>query len=116
MTTLTVRTAAGNVLCERCAVADNPWTRLRGLLGRNDLPAGEGLWIRPTFSIHMMFMRFAIDAVFLDREDTVVRIVPDLQPGKAATHKGARSVIELRAGECERRGLAVGDRLVAEPA
>ena len=106
-----VRTTDGNAVCERCLVAERPLARMKGLLGRRDLPAGEGVWIRPTTSIHMAFMRFAIDAVFLDREGVVVKIVPRLQPWRMASSRHARSVIELRAGECERRGVRLGDRL-----
>src|SRR4051812_48083653 len=108
-----LRTEDGRAVCERCSVAATVRTRTRGLLGRNDLPAGTGIWIRPTNSIHMFFMRFAIDAVFLDRQDTVLRIVPELRPWRMASCRRARSVVELRAGECARRGVQVGDRLLA---
>jgi uncharacterized membrane protein (UPF0127 family) len=101
----------GEVVCERCAVADNPWTRLKGLLGRGELSPGEGLLIRPAAAIHTWFMRFEIDAVFLDRSLTVVAIVPGMRRWRTAGRRGARSVLELRAGECERRGIQPGDRL-----
>jgi uncharacterized membrane protein (UPF0127 family) len=105
----------GAVVCERCVVADNAWLRLKGLLGRRTLPVGEGLLIRPTWSIHMFFMRFAIDAVFLDADGIVVRIVPELRPWRAASHRGSKAVLELASGECERRGVRIGDRLTLEP-
>jgi uncharacterized membrane protein (UPF0127 family) len=57
-------------------------------------------------------MRFPIDVVFLDRELRVLKVVPDLQPWRAASGRGARAVLELAAGECERHGLRLGDRLV----
>jgi uncharacterized protein len=56
-------------------------------------------------------MRFPIDAVFLDGDGTVVRIAGDLRPWRAAGRRGARAVLELAAGECERRRLKPGDRL-----
>ena len=62
----------GRVVCERCVVADTAATRMKGLLGRAGLDEGEGLLIKPAGSIHMFFMRFPIDAVFLDRELRVV--------------------------------------------
>ena len=83
---------------------------MRGLLGRSELPPGDGLLI-PTWSIHMFFMRFAIDAVFLDRERRVIRIVENLRPWRTASCRGAKEVVELAAGEASRRGLAIGDRL-----
>jgi len=98
-------------VCERCLLADTVGLRLRGLLGRSELPAGEGVWIRPTNSIHMFFMRFAVDAVFLDRDETVLKVVPALKPWRMASCRRARSVIELAEGEAGRRGLEVGDRI-----
>jgi uncharacterized membrane protein (UPF0127 family) len=101
----------GVVVCEECLVAATPFTRLRGLLGRKSLPSGQGILLRPAASIHTFFMRFAIDAVFLDEELRVVAIAADLRPWRAAGKRGARAVLELPAGECARRGLAVGDQV-----
>ena len=84
---------------------------MKGLLGRKSLPAGEGVLLRPAGSIQTMFMRFAIDAVFLDRDLVVVGIEPSLGPWRTAKRRGAKSVVELASGECERRGVAVGDAL-----
>ena len=103
----------GRVVCEQLLVAARPLRRMRGLLGRADLPAGEGILLRPAGSVHTFFMRFPIDVVFLDREDVVVGIEPRLPPWRTAGRRGAKAVVELRAGECERRGVVVGDRLVA---
>lgn len=97
-----------HTVCERCVVADRPWGRMRGLLGRSDLPRGEGILLRPARSVHTFFMRFAIDVVFLDENDVVVEVTSNLQPWRAAGSKAARSVVELRAGEAEARGLVVG--------
>jgi uncharacterized membrane protein (UPF0127 family) len=102
----------GAVVCEHCVLADNLWTRLKGLLGRRGLGDGEGLLIRPTGSIHMFFMRFAIDAVFLDRELHVLKVVPDLKPWRMAATRGAKQVLEIAAGEADRRGLEPGQQLV----
>jgi uncharacterized membrane protein (UPF0127 family) len=60
----------------------------------------------------MFFMKFPIDAVFLDRDLVVLKIVADLRPWKTAAMRGARAVLELPAGEAERAGLRPGDRLV----
>lgn len=69
----------------------------------------------------MWFMRFAIDAVFLDADDRVLRVAADLKPWRVAGCRGAKAVVELAAGECARVGLRRGDTLVlrrepAEPA
>ena len=56
-------------------------------------------------------MRFAIDVVFLDRDLVVHGIEPSLEPWRTAGRRGAKSVVELASGECERRGIEVGDTL-----
>jgi hypothetical protein len=86
---------------------------MRGLLGRRELPSGEGILLNPASSVHMAFMRFPIDAVFLDRDMRVVKVASDLRPWRLAGSKGAKSVLEIPAGEARRRGLSVGDRLIA---
>jgi uncharacterized membrane protein (UPF0127 family) len=83
---------------------------MRGLLGRDSLAPDEGLLIRPTGSIHMLFMRFPIDAVFCDRELRVVGVERNLRPWRLASRRGAKVVIELAAGAAA--GVAEGDRLV----
>jgi uncharacterized protein len=107
-----VERAAGGTICERCVLADSAPVRMKGLLGRRSLPPGEGLLLRPTPSIHTFFMRFPIDAVFLDRHLRVVDIVPSLGPWRFAGRRRARAVLELAAGEAERRGLLRDERLV----
>ena len=101
----------GQVVCERCELADGFFARGRGLLGRAGLPRGQGMLIRPTWSVHTAFMRFAIDVLFLDRELTVVGIKRRLRPWRAAAQRGAHSALELAAGESERLKIEVGDRL-----
>lgn len=74
--------------------------RLRGLLGRNALSPGEGLLLRPCRAIHTIGMRFAIDAVFLDREFRVTRVCRDVRPGRLFVSGGPRAaaVLEMAAG------------------
>lgn len=110
---MVLRRAEGSVICERLVLADTVPARLRGLLGRRSLPAGEGILLRPAGSIHTAFMRFPIDAVFLDRDLTVLGIERDLRPWRVAGRRRARAVLELAAGEADRVGLAPGDRLYA---
>jgi uncharacterized membrane protein (UPF0127 family) len=107
-----VNVTRGNVVCENVVVADRPLRRMRGLLGRASLPAGEGLLLRPAPSIHTAFMRFPIDAIFLDRDSIVLRVIPALAPWRAASERRARAVLEVAAGESERRGVHVGDLLL----
>jgi len=113
--TVTLTRADGEVVCERCVVAATALTRLKGLLGRSGLEPGEGLLLRPASSIHTFFMRFPIDVVFLDRELEVRKVVPELGPWRAAFARGARSAVELPAGEAARRGVVAGERLQSAP-
>jgi hypothetical protein len=106
---VTVR-ADGRVVCERCLVAKTPWARMRGLLGRSQLSRGEGILLRPAGSIHTFFMRFPIDAVFLDKSGTVVGVERELRPWRTARHRGSNAVLELAAGAAER--VRVGERLI----
>jgi uncharacterized membrane protein (UPF0127 family) len=102
----------GAVVCARCEVADTFLTRGRGLLGKRALAAGEGVLIKPCSSIHMFFMRFPIDAVFLDRDLRVLKVVSDLKPWRMAAKRGAKAVLEFGAGEAAKVGLEPGVRLV----
>jgi uncharacterized protein len=101
----------GQVVCERCMVADTAFRRLRGLLGRRELSPGDGIVLRPGWSIHTAFMLFPIDVAFVDADQVVVKVVQNLKPFRASFCRGARDVVELAAGEAERRGLRSGDRL-----
>ena len=115
---VTVRTEDGAVVCSGCVVARSLWARTRGLLGRAGLEPGEGLLLVRTGSVHMFFMRFPIDAVFLDRELRIVKIAADLRPWRIAIARGAKSTLELRAGTAAAAALHPGVRLVvgdAEP-
>jgi uncharacterized protein len=101
----------GQVVCERCVVADTTLRRIRGLLGRRELSPGDGIVLRPGWSIHTAFMFFPIDVAFVNADQVVVKVVQNLKPFRASVCRGARDVVELAAGEAERRGLKPGDRL-----
>ena len=113
MQQVALRREDGTIVCERCLLAETALTRMRGLLGRRELPSGEGILLKPASSVHMAFMRFAIDAVFLDRDLRVVMLAEELRPWRAAGCRKAKAVLELPAGEARRRRLTLGDRLVA---
>jgi uncharacterized protein len=113
MREVTLKRENGDIVCDRCVVAASPFSRMKGLLGRSELGPGEGLLLRPASAIHTFFMRFPIDAVFLDRDWRVVGIAGDVAPWRTAGRKGAKAVLELPAGESARRGLRPGDLLVA---
>src|SRR5437868_14937833 len=106
-----LRDETGRVVCNRCTLARDPWSRMKGLLGRRSLPPGHGLLLQPAGSIHTFFMRFPIDAVFLDGERRVVKVAAHVRPWRTAAGKKARAVLELAAGEASRLGIKTGDVL-----
>jgi uncharacterized membrane protein (UPF0127 family) len=97
-------------LAAEVSVARGLWSRFWGLMGRRSLPDGHGLLLEPCSSVHMFFMRFPLDVVFLNREKRVVRIIPALKPWRTALGgRGAHSALELNAGAAEAAQLEVGD-------
>ena len=104
-----LRKAGGEVVCERCELADSPLKRMRGLLGRSGLGPGEGMLFRPAGSVHTLFMRFPLDVVFCDRDLVVVGVERGLRPWRMAGRRGAKVVVELAAGAAA--GVEPGDRL-----
>ncbi len=106
----------GRILADRAREATGFRDRLVGLLGRRELPVGEGLHLVPCNSIHMFFMRFAIDVAFLDGEGRVVRAVDSIRPWRATrVYLSARSALELPAGTLVRAGVREGDLLALNP-
>lgn len=109
-------------LADRLEVASSLWGKFRGLMGRASLDDGAGLWLPDSNGIHMMFMRFPIDAVFLGRPAAGdgARVVVSVHRGLRAWTglvplvRGAHGVLELPVGTIERTGTAVGDRVVLE--
>lgn len=109
-TKLIVNRTRGEGICVG-TLANRPLSRMRGLIGRRGLAAGEGLLLMPAPAIHTAFMRFPIDALFLDRHLRVLDVAERLRPWRFASARKARAVLELSAGECARRGVQVGDTL-----
>jgi uncharacterized membrane protein (UPF0127 family) len=98
--------ATGEVLVDRLEVAGTSWSRFIGLMGRPGIDAGSGLLLEPCNSIHMFFMRFAIDVLFLDRQRRVKRVMLNLKPWRISPIVfGARSVIELPSGTLSDKSL-----------
>jgi len=109
-----VLTAGGAVVCERCEVPESSFGRARGLLGRDGLEAGEGMLIDRAGSVHMFFMRFPIDVVFLDRDRKVVGVRHGLRPWQVAAARRAVAALELPAGAAAEAGIEEGDVLALE--
>jgi uncharacterized membrane protein (UPF0127 family) len=93
-------------------MADNMWTRMKGLIGSQPLQPGEGLVILPCNSIHTHFMGFSIDVLYVNKSHEVVaedRAMPPWRFGRI--HRSARYVIELPPGSIDSTGTQPGDQL-----
>ena len=106
-----VRDPEGTPVVERLHVARTSRERMRGLLGRDGLPEGEGMWFPACRLIHTFGMRFPIDLVYLNADLEVCKVVAGLGPARLSACLAAESVIELDSGEANRLGLSRGVRL-----
>ena len=97
-------------LAERIELAVTRSDRRKGLLGRDVFESSSALIIAPCFSIHTMFMRFDIDAVFVDDDGRAVKVVQGMGPWRIAVQPFAHAVVELPAGSLRDRPVDVGDR------
>jgi uncharacterized protein len=112
----------GTVVAAPLESADSLWARFMGLMGRTSLPEGAGLWLPGANGIHMMFMRFAIDCVFVGRpagDDGARRVVAVRRAlpawrGVVWFVRGANGTLELPVGTIDRTATEVGDRIVLE--
>jgi len=108
----------GNDLATGLETAASLWGKFMGLMGRASLAPGGGLWLPASNGIHMMFMRFPIDAVFVSKPDPAgERMVKSVHRGLRAWTglvplvRGADGVLELPVGTIDATGTAVGDRV-----
>jgi uncharacterized protein len=95
-------------------IASTHWSRFRGLMATDSsrFTRGQGLWISPSHGIHTFAMRFAIDAVYLDREHIVIHIEEALKPWRlAAVRVQAASVLEVPTGTIKESLTAIGDQV-----
>jgi uncharacterized membrane protein (UPF0127 family) len=109
-----VHERTGKVLAEELEVATSLVALTAGLMFRRTLEPGHGMWLNPCNGIHMMFMRFPIDAVFLDSKERVKRVYRKLPPwwGVVWLVWGARSVLELPSASTAEVDLQRGDQIV----
>ena len=106
----------GATLASDVQLADTPRARRIGLLKREKLNPGQGLWIFPTQAIHTFGMRFPIDVVFLDRQMKIKRVYQQLAPFRLTSLVwSAQSALELPSGSLAATNTVVGDQLQISP-
>lgn len=106
----------GTTLATRLELAGTGEKRRKGLLGRDSLLPGEGLWIAPCESVHTLFMRFAIDLVYLDRKHCVRKVRSSVGAWRVSACFSAHSVLELPAGTVKATRTERGDSVEIGPA
>ena len=100
----------GRLVLEKIIMADTYSKRLQGLLGRKGLEEGEGMMILPCTSIHTYRMKFPIDVLFVDRDNRVIKVLRNFEPGRMGPLVlKSRFVMEAEAGVFQ--GIEKGDKL-----
>jgi len=105
-----------SVVATQVRVAAGFWQRFRGLMLTAEPAEGEGLLLSPCNSIHMMFMLYPIDAVFLDAGHKIRALYQKLSPwfGLSSWHRDVSSVLELKSGTINKTGIRIDDVLRME--
>ena len=112
-----INTTKNTTIARNGAVADTFLSRMTGLLSRKTLLKDEALVITRCQSIHMLFMRFAIDAIFVDKNNCVVGLVKGIKPFRlSAVFFKASYVIEVPEGAIVQTETSLGDKVKIEPA
>jgi uncharacterized membrane protein (UPF0127 family) len=106
----------GTVLADSLEVADTAPKRNKGLLGREGLEPGGGLWISPCESVHTFFMQFSIDLVYLDRKNRIRKLRESVPPWRLSVCLSAHSILELPAGTIRSTRAQTGDVVEFSPA
>lgn len=99
-----------NIIAENGNITSNFYDRFKGLLGKKEIKNDEALIIKPCNSIHMFFMKFSIDVIFIDKNDRVCEMIKNIKPWKVSKIiKEAKYVIELKSGKIEEHNIEIGD-------
>lgn len=107
---MAINSTRNTILAKNITIADSFWARLKGLLGRAELPPGRGLLLEPCHSVHTCFMRFPIDVIFLNKYGEIIYFAAKMKPFQATAYiKKARLALELPAGILSQSGSVLGD-------
>ena len=103
---------ANIIISTKVEIANTFFKRFLGLMGRKNMEREEALVIKPCNNVHMFFMRFAIDVVFVDRDDKICYIQENLKPGQISKYVfDAIYVVELPVDSVKEKNIKIGDKL-----
>ena len=101
------------ILAEQAILAGTPFKRIKGLLGKKSLEKGQALILRPCTSIHTFFMGFALDVLFVNKDNRVVKAVSSIKPFRiTGVYFSSSFAIELPAGTIQATGTSIGDTIL----
>ena len=109
---MTVKNQDGQTIVANLRIADTFFTRFKGLMGTKELNEGEGLLIMPCNGIHMFWMTYSLDIIFLDRDYRVVYLIEGIKPWKVSpVVKKSTMVLEFPPGTIKKYDIDIGDRI-----
>ena len=110
-----INLSKSNIIAEQGLFANSFWNRLNGLIGKKQFDENEAMCIKPCKSVHMFFMRFSIDVVFVDNDNVVIKEITSLKPWQISPYvKQASYVIELPKGTISDKDINIGDKIDIE--
>ena len=100
------------IIAEHAELADNVFSRMKGLLFRDSLDTSAALIIKPASSLHTFFMRFSIDIIFLDKQGKILKLSRNVPPSKFVLSVfGAKCAVEFPTGTIDKFSLSIGGQL-----
>lgn len=107
-----VKSHSGKTIVDSLKIADTFFTRFKGLMGTKELREGEGLLIKPCNGIHMFWMTYSLDIIFLDKDDKVVHLIEGIKPWKVSPIvEKSKMVLELPVGTIKKYSIKLGDTI-----
>lgn len=112
---IAINISKSSILADNLSIADTFFKRFMGLMFKKELPYGKGLHIIPCNSIHMCFMNFPLDIIFLSKDMEILNVIEGISPWKVSKIvPKAHSVLELPVGTISKSSSAIGDKIVIE--
>jgi len=110
-----INSTKNTILAEDAVTASTLWRRMKGLLGEGSLNKGSAMVLKPCNSVHTFFMRFAIDVIFVDDKNCVIKTFTQLKPFRLSpVYYNAAFAIELPFGAVKESATSAGDFLILE--